>query len=87
MLSDRSQRVVVNKCLSSWLNCVSGVPQGCNLGSLLFNVYFNNLIDCVYHSDIFLYADDADIFKFINCKMDCVLFQQDIYRIPAWCVS
>ena len=53
----------------------------------LFNIYINDLSDCVYHSDIFLHADDAQIFKNINCLMDCVLFQQDIDRIAAWCVS
>ena len=40
----------------------------------LFNIYINDLSDCVYHSDIFLHADDAQIFKNINCLMDCVLF-------------
>ena len=66
-LSDRSQRVVVNKCMSGWLNCISGMPQGSILGPLLYNIDINDLTDCVYHSDIFLYVNDAKIFKGINC--------------------
>ncbi len=84
-LSDRRQRVIVNGCLSSWLNCTSGVPQGSVLGPLLFIIYINDLPESVHNSDIFLYADDAKLLKCINCRLDCVLFQQDIDSIASWC--
>jgi hypothetical protein len=84
-LSNRRQRVVVNSGMSDWLQCTSGVPQGSVLGSLLFNIYINDLPDCVHHSNIYLYADDAKMFKSINCRLDCLLFQQDIDSISAWC--
>ena len=58
-LSDRSQRVAVNKCMSNWLNRISSVQQGSILRPLLFNIYKNDLTDCVCHSDTFLYADDT----------------------------
>jgi exonuclease III len=86
-LSDRRQRVIINDCVSGWLGCTSGVPQGSVLGPILFLVYINDLPDCVKYSDIFLYADDAKILKCINCMLDCIHFQIDIDAIVAWCVS
>ena len=84
-LANRRQRVTVNNCLSDWLPCTSGVPQGSVLGPTLFNIYINDLPDCVQHSDILLYADDAKVFKRINCRLDCVFFQCDLDSIANWC--
>ena len=38
-LSNRSQHVMVDGCRSKLVNVVSGVPQGCVLGPLLFLLY------------------------------------------------
>ena len=38
-LKQRKQRVVINGQLSKWSNISAGVPQGSNLGPLLFLVY------------------------------------------------
>jgi ribonucleases P/MRP protein subunit RPP40 len=84
-LTNRCQRVTVNNCMSDWLPCTSGVPQGSVLGPTLFNLYINDLPDCIHHSDILLYADDAKVFKQIECRLHCVLFQQDIDSIANWC--
>lgn len=65
----------------------SGVPQGSVLGPIFFLLYINDLPDCVKHSDIFLYADDAKILKCINCMLDCINFQSDIDAIVAWCAT
>ena len=35
------------------------MPQGSNLGPLLFNVYINSLSTAVTKSELILYADDA----------------------------
>ena len=39
---------------------------------------------CINESDIFLYADDAKIFKHISADMDKVKLQKDLDNISAW---
>jgi hypothetical protein len=86
-LCNRRQRVIINNSVSCWLVCTSGVPQGSVLGPILFLVYINDLPDVVKNSDIFLYADDAKIFKCIHCMLDCINLQSDIDAIVTWCVA
>ena len=74
-LTDRSQSVSINSVLSSLKPCTSGTPQGSILSPLLFLLYINDMPECVKHSTVFLYADDAKLLKPITCLLDCLLFQ------------
>ena len=62
-LSDRSQRVIVERTVSSWLPVTSGVPQGSVLGPILFLLYINDIINVARNDvSIRLYADDAKLY-------------------------
>ncbi len=84
-LSERVQRVCVNGKFSGWKSVLSGIPQGSILGPLLFIIYINDLPEvCDKNSDIFLYADDAKIYKHIKSFEDHNILQDNITNVQLW---
>ena len=77
-LTNRKQRVIVNGTPSSWHDVISGVPQGSVLGSILFVIYINTLIEVVKYSDLFLFADENKLVKIIQTEQDSSLLHYDI---------
>ena len=65
----------------------SGVPQGSILGPLLFVIYMNDLPDSVFHSQIYLFADDTKCFKHIKQHSDMDLLQSDINCLLNWNIT
>ena len=61
-LSCRSQAVRVNNTLSDFLDILMGVPQGSNLGPLLFLLFVNDFPSCLQCSSCNLFADDTAIY-------------------------
>ena len=76
----RKQRVKLNGFYSDWAEVLSGIPQGTILGPILFIIYINGLPDlCQHFVEIYLFADDAKLFKHALVKIP-VCFSSDGIR-------
>ena len=62
-LTGRTQRVVLSTSESDWNNLYHGVSQGTVLGTLIFSLYVNSMLNIIPESSIFVqYADDTFVF-------------------------
>ena len=57
-LKNRKQRTKINFAYISWGEILFGVPQGCILGPLLFNIFLCDLFNMMSDTDFASYADD-----------------------------
>ncbi|MDD9361520.1 MAG: reverse transcriptase domain-containing protein, partial [Anaplasma sp.] len=73
--------------LSDPFLATSGVPQGSNLGPLLFLIFVNDLTLYVKYSKMLLFADDLKLYRLTNTVEDCVLLQSDVCSISLWCLT
>ena len=83
-LSDRMQQVCINGTNSTWKPVTSVIPQGSVLGPILFVLYINELPSNIL-SDVYVFADDTNIFKFIKKKTDDhEILQNDVDTLSVW---
>ena len=82
-LSNRRQRVVVNRCHSEWAPVTSGIPQGSVLGPILFVIYINDLPEAV-ESPAKIFADDTKIYRPVPDEDESRRFQMDITSLCNW---
>ena len=75
-LTGRTQRVIVNGCISDDTKVTLGVPQGTVMAPLLFLVLINDLPVNIA-SSVKLYADGLLIYRKINSKQYHMILQQD----------
>ena len=79
LLKDRKFRVRVNASNSTWDEVTSGLPQGSVLGPLLFLIFVNDLVQCCEpYCEIYLFADDATLFRHILRDSDNCFLQLGI---------
>ena len=58
----RKQRTKIDSNFSSWHDIIDRVPQGSNLGPILFNQYINDIFYVIKNADIANFADDNSPF-------------------------
>ena len=76
--SAKKQRVVLKGEVADWKPVLSGVPQGSQIGPVLFIVYINDLTNNIVSCEISLYADESKLFREISSVTDCQMVLKDL---------
>ena len=84
-LTGRVLRVKLDGCVSSQFSNNSGVPQGSNLGPLLFILFFNDATLILDHGCKLVYADDLKLYLEVRSREDCYRLQNMLNMFAEWC--
>jgi len=82
-LKGRKQRVCIRGEESTWLEVISGVPQGSVLGPILFLIFVNDM-DCGIINWLLKFADDTKLFGKVQSELDNKSLQGDLQRLFDW---
>ena len=82
-LTGRRQKVGIRGSYSSWIDVISGVPQGSVLGPLLFLIYINDIDEGVI-SKISKFADDTKLCSMVEDKKGSEILQKDLKTLFQW---
>lgn len=83
-LINRKCYVLIGNFFSNPFVPTSGVPQGSNLGPLLFLIYINNICLSV-NCQLLLYANDAKLFSRVYNLDDSTALQKNLDCFSLWC--
>lgn len=86
-LRDRNLIVKIGCASSLPFSNASGVPQGSNLGPLLFSLFINELSFLLPPGCRLFYADDVKLYMVVKCVQDCLNLQQLLNAFDDWCTS
>ena len=81
-LTNRSQLCTVQRTNSQLKKIRCGVPQGSNLGPLLFSLYTNDLPNCLEQTEASMFADETNISSIGNSPA-----LHDLYNVNNWLIE
>ena len=83
-LVNRHQCTKINGKISSFLEILSGVPQGSILGPILFSIYINDIAYACNLSKPYLFADDGALFFEQTCRSTFLNMKIELITLFKW---
>ena len=84
-LKRRKQCVKINNFLSNFQVMLSGVPQGSNLGPILFNIFINDLFLWIDEADLYNFADDNTLSALANSIPELIkILEKESEKAIRW---